>query len=162
MIAQLVVEYKDVLKSIDQNIESLAKLSPKYIMKFTKEDAQNVGKTVGIDDSDLLYCEVELFKKEISNSSTISTANEYIHERKSSMPLLNQAYQYLLTLPVTVASVERSFSKMKIVKSRLRTKMDDERLNSLLICTLETDILDQLNDEEVVEKWLDSKAGRRV
>ena len=156
------MEYKDVLKSIDQSIESLAKLSPKYINKFTNGDAENVGKIVHIDDIDLLFCEVELFKKEISKFSTISAANDYIHERKSSDPLLNQSYQFLLALPVMVASLERSFSQMKIVKNRLRTKMDDERLNSLLTCTLETDILGQLNNREVVEKWLDNKAGRRT
>ncbi len=53
-------------------------------------------------------------------------------------------------MSVTVANVERSFSKMKIVKNKL-TKMDNERLNSLLICTLETLILDELSNSELDE-----------
>ena len=65
-------------------------------------------------------------------------------------------------MPVTVASVERSFSKMKIVKNRLRTRMDDERLYSLLSCTLETSILDELDNTEILEKWLNNKTGRRI
>jgi hypothetical protein len=40
--------------------------------------------------------------------------------------------------------------------------MDDDRLHSLLTCALETLTLDQLNDEEIVEKWLNSKTGRRI
>ncbi len=65
-------------------------------------------------------------------------------------------------MPVTVASVERSFSKMKIVKNRLRTKMNDDRLNSLLSCTLKTLILDELNNREILEKLLKNKTGRRI
>jgi hypothetical protein len=39
--------------------------------------------------------------------------------------------------------------------------MDDERLKSLLTCTLQALTLDQLNNQEVVEKWLNNKTGRR-
>jgi len=65
-------------------------------------------------------------------------------------------------MPVTVSSVERSFSKMKIINNRLRTKMDDERLNSLLTFTLETLILDELSNSEPAEKWAKNKSGRRI
>ncbi len=63
---------------------------------------------------------------------------------------------------MTVASVERSFSKMKIVKNRLRTTMSNERLNSLLTCTLETSILDELSNSELAEKWTKNKTSRRI
>jgi hypothetical protein len=162
VIDQLVTEYKQVLKSIDTNVQSLTKLSPKYIATFTEKDAENISKMIQIDDSCLLYSEAQLFKTEISECNTIADANEFVHHRKSSIPLLAQAYQYLLTMPVTVASVERSFSKMKIVKNRLRTAMGDERLNSLLMCTLETSILDELSNSELAEKWSKNKTGRRI
>ncbi len=64
-------------------------------------------------------------------------------------------------MSVTVANVERSFSKMNIVKNRL-TKMDDERLNSLLTYTLETLILDELSNSEPAEKWAKNKSGRKI
>jgi hypothetical protein len=159
---QLIIEYKQILASIDSNVQSLSKLSPKYITNFTKNDADNISKMLQIDDCDLLYSEVQLFKTKICELETISLASKFVHERKLSIPLLAQAYEYLLTLPISVASVERSFSKMKIVKNRLRTKMNDERLHSLLTCTLETLILDQMDSKELVEKWSKNKTGRRV
>ncbi|XP_062075845.1 uncharacterized protein LOC133779967 [Humulus lupulus] len=50
------------------------------------------------------------------------------------------AYRILLTIPVTVASAERSFSKLKLLKSYLRSTMLQERLNGLALITIENDI----------------------
>ena len=60
---------------------------------------------------------------------------------------------------VTITSVERSFSKTKIVKYRLRTKMNDERLNYLLLCALEPY---ELCNNELAEKWTNNKSSRRI
>ncbi|PWA49684.1 hypothetical protein CTI12_AA479530 [Artemisia annua] len=46
------------------------------------------------------------------------------------------AYKILLTIPVTVASAERSFSKLKILKSYQRSTMSQERLNGLAIVSI--------------------------
>ncbi len=51
---------------------------------------------------------------------------------------------------------------MKIVKNRLRTKVDDERSNSLLTCTLKTLILDEFSNSELAEKWAKNETGRRI
>jgi hypothetical protein len=41
---------------------------------------------------------------------------------------------------------------MKLAKNRLRTKMSGERLNSLLLCTLEKLVLDEIISNEPAEK----------
>jgi hypothetical protein len=51
---------------------------------------------------------------------------------------------------------------MKIAKSSLRTTMSGERLNSLLTCTLETSILDELSNSELAEKWTKNKTSRGI
>jgi hypothetical protein len=78
----LIVEYKQILQSIDTNIQSLTKMSPKYISSFAKKDAENIDRMMQADDSDLLFCEVQLFKTMISECETIFNASELLHKRK--------------------------------------------------------------------------------
>ena len=51
-----------------------------------------------------------------------------------------------LTVPITVASNERSFSRLKLVKSYLRTTMTEHRFDDIMIglITCESDIADKL------------------
>ena len=52
-------------------------------------------------------------------------------------PNVSVAYRILLTVPVTVASAERSFSKLKLLKNCLRLTMLQDRLNGLAMCSVE-------------------------
>ena len=64
-------------------------------------------------------------------------------------------YKVLLTLTVTTASVERGFSKLTIVKSKLRSTMNQERLEALTLASVEKDLLLQLDDAELVANFAD-------
>jgi hypothetical protein len=46
-------------------------------------------------------------------------------------PNISIAYRILFTMPVTVASAQRTFSKLKLLKNYLRSVMSQERLNGL-------------------------------
>ncbi len=48
------------------------------------------------------------------------------------------ALRIFCTLPVTVASGERVFSKLKLIKSYLRSTMSQERLSNLAILSIES------------------------
>lgn len=63
----------------------------------------------------------------------------------------------LLTLPVTVASGERSFSKLKLIKNYLRSTMVQERLNNLAIVSIEHEILDSVNTNQLIEDFANKK-----
>jgi len=65
---------------------------------------------------------------------------------KSIFPNLYQVLQIGVTLPISSASTERSFSKLKIVKTRLRSTMTQNRLEDLLIISCESDISVQTED----------------
>ena len=70
------------------------------------------------------------------------------------------AYRILLTIPVTVASAERSFSKLKLIKSYLRSTMSQERLNGLAIVSIEKEILKQIDCNSIISDFL-AKNTRR-
>ncbi|PWA52825.1 zinc finger MYM-type protein 1 [Artemisia annua] len=71
------------------------------------------------------------------------------------------AYRVLLTIPVTVASAERSFSKLKLLKSYLRSSMSQERLNGLAMIAIENDLLVNVDYKELVKNFA-SKNARRI
>jgi len=48
-------------------------------------------------------------------------------------PAIYTALRIALTLPVSSASPERTFSKLKLIKTRLRSTMCEERLENLII-----------------------------
>ena len=65
-------------------------------------------------------------------------------------PNITTVYCIYLTLPVTSASVERSFSKLKLVKNALRSTMCENRLTSLLILSIEKDLVDSTDLNNII------------
>jgi hypothetical protein len=59
------------------------------------------------------------------------------------------------TLPLTSCSAERCFSAMKILKSRLRSTMDDERLNGLALMYIHNET--EISIKEVINNFALSK-----
>jgi len=72
------------------------------------------------------------------------------------------AYRILLTIPVTVASAERSFSKLKLLKSYLCSTMTQERLNGLTTIALEIDVLEKINYEDIIEAFISTNTRRMM
>jgi len=54
-----------------------------------------------------------------------------------SYPNVNVTLRIFLTLPVSIASCERSFNKLKLIKNYLRSSMGQERLSSLSTLSIE-------------------------
>ena len=65
-----------------------------------------------------------------------------------------------LLLPVATATVERCFSKLKLVKTDLRNRMGQEYLNNAMVCAVEKDFLREVKDEDVMERFQAMKKRR--
>jgi len=55
--------------------------------------------------------------------------------------LIDMLIRLILTLPVLTATTERTFSAMKIVKTRLRNRIEDDFLANYLIVYIEKKLL---------------------
>ena len=87
-------------------------------------------------DVNTLEIEVALLSRSIP-SLNITTTNElgrYLHSCQPAYQNLYQAVQVALTIAVTSAECERSFSSLKRIKTRLRMTMGEERLSDLPSC----------------------------
>nr|GEV44984.1 zinc finger MYM-type protein 1 [Tanacetum cinerariifolium] len=67
----------------------------------------------------------------------------------------------LLTIPVIVASAERSFLKLKLLKSYLRSTMSQERLNRLTLIAIKNRLLESVDYENLINNFA-SKNARRI
>ena len=52
-------------------------------------------------------------------------------------PDVCMAYMMYMTVPVTIARAERSFSKLKLIKNFLQSSMSQERLSGLALLSIE-------------------------
>lgn len=79
----------------------------------------------------------------------------------------DEAYPYLwvalriaATLPVTVASAERSFSKLKLIKTYLRSTMSQERLSGLAVISINHEVGKTLSYDAVINDFASRKARK--
>jgi len=70
------------------------------------------------------------------------------------------AIRIFLTMPVTIASAERSFSKLKLVNNYLRSKMKQDRLSSLAIMSIEYDTAKSIDYSDIIDKFAQVKARK--
>ena len=70
------------------------------------------------------------------------------------------AYTIFLTLSLSVASNERSISKLKLLKTYLRADMSHDRLSDLGVLSIERDRFSEVDKRKVLEMFAQRKASR--
>lgn len=75
-------------------------------------------------------------------------------------PNLRIALQILLTIAVSIASCERSFSKLKLILSYLRASMGQQRLVDLAILSVERETLESTDFDDIIDKFAAVKARK--
>jgi hypothetical protein len=69
-------------------------------------------------------------------------------------PNASIAYRVLLTIPVTVALREISFSKSNLLKTYLRSTMTQQRLTDLATISLGSAPLEKNGYEDIIEEFI--------
>ncbi|XP_027893409.1 uncharacterized protein LOC114156961 [Xiphophorus couchianus] len=97
-----------------------------------------------IDDQEKLKTELKVFHNSYLEFSSYSVSSmlSVIKENNADLvfPNLTGLLKTYATLPVSTATVERSFSKLKLMKTKLRSLCKEDRLSDLLLLAIEKDV----------------------
>ena len=74
--------------------------------------------------------------------------------------LVYRIVRLVLTLPVSTATTERAFSTMKVIKTNLRNKMENDFLTDSLMLYIEKDIASTFRLDSIVDDFEDLKERR--
>ena len=76
--------------------------------------------------------------------------------------LIDRLIHLMLTLPVSTATTKRAFSTMKLLKTRLRNRMEDELLVDNMIVYIEKEIAGNLTVEMIMDEFYSMKNRRQA
>ncbi|XP_025415794.1 52 kDa repressor of the inhibitor of the protein kinase-like [Sipha flava] len=84
--------------------------------------------------------ELKLWRKYCTNFKSENAIDTYLQYDENVFPIVHKLLKYLITLPVTTASGERSFSTLKHLKTYLRNTTSENRLNGLALLNIHQEI----------------------
>ncbi|KAF5758445.1 putative HAT dimerization domain, ribonuclease H-like superfamily [Helianthus annuus] len=134
-----------------------SKFDPSKILAFAKmypDDftTQEIGSLLG---------DIKSFRHTISDDDNFQDLNGISDLARvmvetgthSSCPTVYRVVKLALLLPVATATVERCFSKLKLVKTDLRNRIGPEFLNNAMVCAVEKDFLSEVKDDDVMDRF---------
>ena len=137
-------------------MKAIAALNPTSPIFLDPSRLQPMAQKYGLDVR-LLTMETILAKRtfEFTEYEMENTSDLFLEltPLKSAYPNLHKAVQIAMTICVSTAQCERSFSALKQIKSNLRSTMGEERLNNLAILSIEKELVCKLSLEQVVDNF---------
>ncbi|XP_034572014.1 uncharacterized protein [Setaria viridis] len=122
------------------DIEKIARLTEIYDQDFTDIERSNIRDQL---ETFVIHMRRVYLFKDCPDFGSLAI-KMVKRERDIAFPLVFRLVKLALLLPVATASVERAFSAMNIIKTDLRNRMNDEWLNSLILCYIEKEIFEAL------------------
>ncbi|CAF3454261.1 unnamed protein product [Rotaria socialis] len=148
---------------------SIANLIPLY---FVNTDFSNVSSLfqhykddLQTDNPNIHKVEFDTWKyhvrqmKENERPSIIVETLKIMQPVKSFFPNIYILIQIYALIPVSVAGAERSFSVLKLIKTKLRNRTGGERLSDLAVINIHKNIAEELNIENVIDEF--AKSSRK-
>ena len=141
-------------------MRAVARSLPNSYTFLNKQELNTLSELCAIDIKD---CEIEVFRSFIArqDESQLDTLIDVLDViDKDIFPDVYNLYQILMTIPQMLCKVERMFSSVKRIKTRLRSQMTTVRLNNLALLSIEKDITDSLCYNDVIEHFKRMKHRR--
>ncbi|CAL1383726.1 unnamed protein product [Linum trigynum] len=142
---------------VDYDKDKLVKLATFYPTEFSKDDILHLG----LHQLDAYIYDMKTVQRFAGLKGIAELSREMVASKKHRVfPLVYRLLKLALLLPVATASVERAFSAMNYVKNTLRNRMSDDVMNDFLVGYIESDILDSLDDECILDTFQTMKTRR--
>ncbi|XP_076044693.1 zinc finger MYM-type protein 1-like [Oratosquilla oratoria] len=151
---------------VDVAIESLRERTGMMTSELEKQAKYLCNTLTSGDQADLNYdeliVEMQSFPKQWPKQNMTTLDLVFLEEKglKEIYPNMWVALRIAVTTPVTVASAERSFSKLKLIKTYLRSTMSQERLNGLAIISIDREISKQVSYDDTIDDFAARKSRR--
>ena len=120
----------------------------------------------GFIDKELLRMECVLAKRTLANKGkeleTINDVLAAVIPFKVAFPNLVKLLQLSLTIIVSTAECERSFSALKRIKSYLRSNMSTQRASNFTLLSIERKLSENLSLDEVIDLFAAKDKNRRI
>lgn len=156
-------------------VEELRKVNSSGLVIIQKKYSDDEGDESQQEDEEDPSEYIEVDKEANNNSEENELENKsnkkvdlkrlytYLWEENliQAFPNLDIVLRTYLCLMISNASGERSFSKLKLIKSNLRSVMSENRLNYLSILSIENEFLKTLDFTDVVDTFAEAKARKR-
>ena len=76
--------------------------------------------------------------------------------------MIDRLIRLVLILPVSTSTTNRAFSTMKLLKTRLRNRMEDEFLADNMIVYIENEIVGNFTIEMIMDEFYSMKNRRQA
>ncbi|KAL5820586.1 hypothetical protein ACOSQ3_022468 [Xanthoceras sorbifolium] len=132
------------------NVDDICTLSTKfYSQDFDKNDIEELRRQLGHYKFDVLCSPT------FRNFASLSELCQCLSETKRSehYTLVDKLIRLVLTLPVSTATTERASSAMKLLKTPLRNKMEDDFLTDCMVIYIEREIADTIDLEYIIDEF---------
>ena len=105
------------------------------------------------------------FREKIAHLKSAEEMESFLIFKNASFattyPDVCTAYMMYITVPVTVTTAERSFSKLKLIINFLRSSMSKESLSGLVLLSIENERAKNLDFRKVIQQFASAKARQK-
>ena len=150
-------------KQISDTFWNYQKMSKEELKRKAAKLAENYSKDISSEGlvqemNHIMVHNANFGRKQLGALELLNALAEYRLE--SIFPNLSVSLRMFLTAPATVASAERSFSKLKLIKNYLRSTMSQDRLNNLARLSIESDIAKQIDFDTAIRSFAKKKTRK--
>lgn len=148
-------------------------LQPQYLTNSSKseleQEADLFSKTFSNDVSPSFSSQLlsvrSTFSIEINSMKDVKELARFLMIQNASLsssyPDVCTALLMFLTVPITTAKAERTFSKLKLIKNYLRTSMGQNRLSNLALLSIENQRARKIDFNKVINNFSSVKSRKK-